>query len=130
MQETDTRYPDGCPTGSAVATSGGQLPARFVFHAVGPVWAGGQRGEPDLLASAYHRCLELAVEHGCRSIAFPAISTGVYGYPTDLAAETSLVTVRDFLLAHREPEFVRFVLFSGGAFGAFTRALEALLATE
>ena len=127
MQETEARFPDGCPTGSAIATSGGQLPAKFVFHAVGPVWAGGQRGEPDFLASAYHRCLELAVENACRSIAFPAISTGVYGYPTDLAAETSLVTVRNFLITHRKPELVRFVLFSGGAFGAYTRTLEALL---
>ncbi|MBI5758507.1 MAG: O-acetyl-ADP-ribose deacetylase [Planctomycetales bacterium] len=130
MQETRTHHPDGCPTGSAVATSGGQLPAKFVFHAVGPVWAGGQRGEPDLLASAHHRCLELAVENGCQSIAFPAISTGVYGYPTDLAAETSLATVRNFLLERHQPELVRFVLFSGGAFGAFTRALETLLASN
>jgi O-acetyl-ADP-ribose deacetylase (regulator of RNase III) len=127
MQETADCYPDGCPTGSAVATAGGNLPARFVFHAVGPVWAGGQRGEADLLASAYRRCLELSVEHACRSIAFPAISTGVYGYPTDLAAETSLSTVRSFLLGNQQPELVRFVLFSGGAFGAFARVLEMLL---
>lgn len=127
MQETANRYSDGCPTGSAVATSAGKLPAKYVFHAVGPVWAGGQRGEPDLLASAYRRCLELAVEHACRSIAFPAISTGVYGYPTDLAAETSLSTVRSFLLENQQPELVRFVLFSGGAFGAFARVLESLL---
>lgn len=127
MQETSTCYPDGCPTGSAVPTSAGNLPARFVFHAVGPVWAGGQRGEADLLASAYRRSLELAVEHACRSIAFPAISTGVYGYPTDLAAETSLTTVRCFLLEQRRPELVRFVLFGGGMFGAFARVLENLL---
>ena len=130
MDDTVRRYPDGCPTGSAVISVAGRLTAKFVIHAVGPVWAGGNRGEANLLTGAYLRSLELAVEHDCRSIAFPAISTGVYGYPTDLAAETSLSTVRNFLLTQRQPELVRFVLFSGGAFGAFTRALETLLATE
>lgn len=126
MEETRTKYPDGCPTGSAVPTTAGRLPARFVFHAVGPVWRGGVAGEPDLLSSAYRRCLELAVEHSCHSIAFPAISTGVYGYPMDLAAENSLATVREFLLKQRQPEMVRFVLFDPGSFGAFARALEAM----
>lgn len=126
MQETRTRYPEGCPTGSAVATSAGWLPAKFVFHAVGPVWRGGVAGEADLLSAAYRRCLELAVEHSCRSIAFPALSTGAYGYPMDLAAERSLNTVREFLLANQQPELVRFVLFDGGSFGAFARALETM----
>ena len=90
MNETRTKYPHGCPTGSAVATSAGHLPAKFVFHAVGPIWRGGVSGEAGLLISAQRRCLELAVEHACRSIAFPAISTGAYGYPVDLAAEASL----------------------------------------
>jgi O-acetyl-ADP-ribose deacetylase (regulator of RNase III) len=125
-EETRRKYPDGCPTGSAVATSAGRLLAKFVFHAVGPIWRGGVAGEPELLASAYRRCLELAVEHDCRSIAFPAISTGAYGYPLDLAAEQSLATVREFLLARQRPELVRFVLFDGGSYGAFGRALEAL----
>lgn len=126
MEETRAKYPDGCPTGSAVATTAGRLPARFVFHAVGPVWRGGVAGEADLLASAYRRCLELAVEHSCRSVAFPALSTGAYGYPMDLAAERSLMTVREFLLAQQQPELIRFVLFEGGSFGAFARALEAM----
>ena len=126
MKETQAKSPDGCPTGSAVATSAGRLRAKFVFHAVGPIWRGGVAGEAELLASAYHRCLELAVEHACRSIAFPAISTGAYGYPMDLAAERSLATVRKFLLEHQQPELVRFVLFDGGSFGAFARALEAM----
>lgn len=126
MEETRTKYPDGCPTGSAVATTAGRLPAKYVFHAVGPIWRGGVAGEADLLASAYRRCLELAVEHSCRSIAFPAISTGVYGYPMDLAAENSLTTVREFLLKQQQPEMVRFVLFDPGSFGAFARALEAM----
>ena len=126
MDETRAKFPDGCPTGSAVATSAGRLSARFVFHAVGPIWRGGVANESNLLASAYRRCLELAVEHSCRSIAFPALSTGAYGYPMDLAAERSLSAVRDFLIEHQQPNLVRFVLFDGGSFGAFARALEAM----
>lgn len=126
MQETRRRYPDGCPTGSAVSTAAYQLSARFVFHAVGPIWEGGTQGEAELLASAYRRCLELAVEQDCRSIAFPAISTGVYGYPTDLAAETSLTAVSEFLQENNRPELVRFVLFDSGTYGAFSRVLETL----
>ena len=126
MQETDRAYPDGCPTGEAVATAAYGLPAKFVFHAVGPIWRGGGQNEADLLGGAYRRCLELAVEHNCRSIAFPAISTGVYGYPIDLAAETSLAVVRDFLQEQGRPELVRFVLFSGGSYGAFARVLELM----
>ena len=125
MDETRAKFPDGCPTGSAVATSAGRLSARFVFHAVGPIWRGGVANESNLLASAYRRCLELAVEHSCRSIAFPALSTGAYGYPMDLAAERSLSAVREFLIEHQQPDLVRFVLFDGGSFGAFARALEA-----
>ncbi len=126
LAETRTQYPEGCPTGSAIATSGGLLKAKFVFHAVGPIWRGGVSGEIDLLKSAYRSCLELAIVHACRSIAFPAISTGVYGYPIDLAAETSLAVTREFLLAQKQPELVRFVLFDGGAFGAYARVLEAM----
>ncbi len=126
MEETDRRYPDGCPTGSAVASSAGDLPAKHIFHAIGPVWRGGHRGEPDQLRSACRRCLELAVEHGCESVAFPAISTGVYGYPMDVAAEQALTTVRDFLIEQGRPPLVRFVLFDGGALGAFARVLEEM----
>jgi O-acetyl-ADP-ribose deacetylase (regulator of RNase III) len=126
MEETRRRYPQGCRTGDAVPTSAGLLRSRHVFHAVGPVWRGGMQQEPKLLASAYRRCLELAVEHQCRTIAFPAISTGVYGYPKDLAAECSLKTVRDFLLELARPFEVRFVLFDGGTYGAFARVLEEM----
>src|SRR6266536_5132584 len=84
----------GCPTGDARATPGFHLPARWVIHAVGPVWQGGDRGEPELLASCYRRSLEIADELGARSVAFPAISTGVYGYPRDLAARVAVGTVR------------------------------------
>ena len=127
MDETQRRYPDGCPTGSAVATNAGNLAAKYVFHAVGPVWRGGQRGEPEALRSAYRTCLELAVAHKCASIAFPAISTGVYGYPRDLAAEASLSAIHEFLLEKQAPNLVRLVLFDGGSYGAFARMLEGLL---
>lgn len=126
MEQTAARFPNGCPTGSAVPTDAGKLAAKFVFHAVGPIWHGGNRGEPELLQSAYQRCLELAVEHKCDSIAFPAISTGVYGYPIDLAAQTILSTIRDFLVSEKRPADVRILLFDGGAFGAFARVLEGI----
>ena len=126
MEETDAKYPEGCPTGSAVATGGGKLDCRYVFHAVGPRWRGGVKGEPELLKSAYRNCLELAVKHQCRSIAFPAISTGVYGYPMDLAAEHSLAAVREFLEREGRPSDVRFVLFDAGAYGAYSRVLDEM----
>lgn len=126
MQQTQSRYPQGCPTGSAVVTDAGNLHAKYVFHAVGPRWRGGRQNERSLLCSAYRRCLELAVEHHCRSIAFPAISTGVYGYPMDLAAEDALQTLRTFLEENQQPELVRMVLFGEGAYGAFARVLESL----
>jgi len=126
MRDTDTRYPQGCPTGSAVISTAGKLPAKFVIHAVGPVWSGGQRGEPELLAGAYRRSLELALEHGCRSIALPALSTGAYRYPMDQAAGVALSTAIDFLKQHGQPELVRFVLFDAAAYGAFATALAEL----
>lgn len=126
MAETDARYPDGCPTGSAVISGGGDLPAKHVIHAVGPIYSGGGRNEPELLRSAYRRCLELAVEHDCRSIALPSLSTGAYGYPIDQAARIALSTAIEFLQEHTQPELVRFVLFDAGAYGAFAAALEEL----
>lgn len=126
MQETDRRYPDGCATGSALISGAGDLPAKYVIHAVGPVWHGGQRGEAQLLAGAHRRCLELAVEHNCKTLAFPAISTGVYGYPLTLAAEVALQTTIDFLTEHGGPSLVRFVLFGQPAYQAFASVLERL----
>jgi len=126
MAETADRYPDGCPTGSAVISGAGKLAAKHVIHAVGPVWGGGQRGEAELLAGAYRRCLELAAEHDCRSIALPALSTGAYRYPLDQAARVALRTAIDFLQQHGKPRLVRFVLFDAGAYGAFAAALEEL----
>jgi O-acetyl-ADP-ribose deacetylase len=126
MRDTTARYPQGCPTGSAVISTAGKLDARFVIHAVGPVWHGGQRGEAELLRGAYRRCLELAVEHGCHSIALPALSTGAYGYPMDQAAHLALSAAIDFLKQHGQPELIRFVLFDAGAYGAFAAALDEL----
>lgn len=123
MQETRRRFPDGCPTGSAVLTGGGELPARFVIHAVGPVWSGGARGEPALLAGAYRRALELAAEHDCDSVAVPALSTGAYGYPLADAARVTITTLLDFLHDHPLPRSVRIVLYDEVALEAFRRAL-------
>jgi len=96
----------GCATGDAKATGAGRLPARHVVHAVGPVWSGGEAGEPELLASAYRRSLEVAEELGCRTIAFPALSTGVYGYPPELAAPVAVAAVTPFEGRFDEIRFV------------------------
>jgi O-acetyl-ADP-ribose deacetylase (regulator of RNase III) len=95
MQEL--RQYGGCPTGSAVATGAGNLPAKFVFHAVGPIYRDGRHGEPELLAACYRACLALAEERGVRTLSFPAISTGVYGYPLREAAEIAIREVRAHL---------------------------------
>ena len=105
---------DDCDTGDAKATPGFALPARWVIHTVGPVWTGGERGEARLLASCYRRCLEVAVDLDVKSIAFPAISTGVYGYPKEAAAKIAIDTVRATLAAsHSMPRQVLFCCFSG-----------------
>ncbi len=117
MAQTRAKYPAGCPTGSAVASVAGRLKATHVIHAVGPVWKGGGAREAELLASAYRRSFELALETGCRSIALPALSTGAYGYPMDQAARIALTTAVEFLQTHGQPQRVRFVLFDAGAYG-------------
>jgi len=127
MAETSRRYPQGCPTGSAVITAAGELPAKYVIHAVGPVWGGGNSGEPEQLASAYRRSLELAAEHQCQSVALPALSTGAYGYPMDLACRTALGAAREFYKHQTSVVLVRFVLFGAGPYGAFSAALEELV---
>ncbi len=126
MSDLERRYGAGrfCPTGSAVVSDAGNLPARWVIHAVGPVWHGGAAGEPELLASAYRTSLRLAAELGATSVAFPSISTGVYGYPVDLAAQIAIDTVSDMLAM--EPgsvERVTFVLFSRDALEVFEEVL-------
>ena len=105
-------WPNGLPAGKAVATSGGKLKARYVIHTVGPVWRGGESGEPRLLADAYCNCLELAAKKGLRSIAFPSISTGVYGYPIEEAARIAIKTVSEFLEKKEVIEEVDFILFT------------------
>ncbi len=127
LADLQEKYPDGCPTGSAVVSVAGHLSARYVFHAVGPIWRGGRHQEPALLASAYRSCLKQVMELQCHSVVFPAISTGIYGYPPDLAANNALKTTIDFLKWHKAPELVRFVLYGSGAFGAWARALEDLV---
>ena len=118
----------GCETGDAKITRGYKLPARHVIHAVGPVYRDGKHGEAGLLASAYRRCLELASAHQCVSIAFPAISTGVYGYPMEAAARTAFRTIIDYLAEHPEITRVRYVLYDDRAFAVHARVLEQVLA--
>ena len=108
------RYPDGLPAGDAVATTAGKLPAEYVIHTVGPVWHGGNSGEADKLASCYRRSLEEAVKLSLRDIAFPAISTGIYGYPKEKAGRIAFGAVRQFLADSKLPETVYFVFYSPG----------------
>ena len=115
----------GCETGDAKATTAGELPARYVIHTVGPVWQGGDHREDELLASCHRRSLEVAAELGCRTVAFPAISTGVYRFPVDRAAEIALRTTRDQLARLPAIERVTFALFSDAHLQAFQRALGA-----
>jgi O-acetyl-ADP-ribose deacetylase (regulator of RNase III) len=110
----------GCPTGDARATPGFALPARWIIHAVGPIWQGGDQGEPEMLASTYRRALAVADEIGARSVAFPAISTGIYGYPLEAATAIAVRTV------HSTPtaiELVRFVCFDATTLAAYEREL-------
>lgn len=113
MEELDVirEKTGGCPTGEAVITSAGELPARNVIHAVGPVWSGGSKGEPGKLAEAYRNSLRLADEQGLKSVSFPNISTGVYGYPKEEAARVAITTVLDFVTSGTSIERVVFVCF-------------------
>ena len=115
----ECRLLGGCATGDAKATTGGDLPARYVIHTVGPVWRGGDAREPELLASCHRRSLDVARELGARTIAFPAISCGLYGYPPRLAAVVAVTTVRDHW---HDLDVVRFVLFGDDTYDAFAAA--------
>jgi O-acetyl-ADP-ribose deacetylase (regulator of RNase III) len=119
----------GCATGEAKATGAGRLPARYVVHAVGPVWSGGGAGEPELLASCHTRSVEVADRLGCRSIAFPAISTGVYGYPIELAAPVALAAAWAAGQRSVTVELLRFVLFGEAAATVFADAARRLQLT-
>ena len=113
----------GCPTGEARITAGHNLPARHVIHTVGPVWSGGNRGEDDLLANCYRNSLALAAQHGISTIAFPAISTGVYRFPPDRAARIAVREVTDFLNSHPHIQKVIFACFSPDSVAAHESAL-------
>ena len=113
----------GCDTGDAKITPGFRLPAKFVIHTVGPVWRGGTNREPELLASCYRRSLEVAIENGVRTIAFPAISCGIYGYPIDAAAEIAVGETRRVLADSYAIDRVLFVAFGDDVRGALERSL-------
>jgi O-acetyl-ADP-ribose deacetylase len=118
----------GCPTGEAKITTGGRLRSRHVIHTVGPVYRGGQSDEPQLLASAYRRSLEVASENKLHSLSFPSISTGAYSYPIEEAAQIALTTVRDTLQTHPEIELVRFVLFSASDLATYQKVAARVFA--
>jgi O-acetyl-ADP-ribose deacetylase (regulator of RNase III) len=125
----ESRTLGGCETGDAKITKGYQLKARHVIHTVGPVYRRAGKRAAELLASAYRRSLEVASENHLKSVAFPSISTGAYGYPLDEAAPIALKTVADFLKNHPEIELVRFVLFDSKTLAAYEEALKGLAAT-
>ncbi len=119
-----------CPTGSAVITGAGNLKAKYVIHAVGPRYRDGKHGEPELLANAYRSALNICLEKGIDSVAFPSLSTGAYGYPLPEAARIALKTIISFLKEHGRPRLVRMVLFGKEAYQAYEEALKELAARE
>lgn len=128
--EAECRTLGGCPTGEARITQGYRLPARHVIHAVGPVWHGGDQGEPELLAACYRHSLTLAVQHGLRTIAFPAISCGIFGYPAAAAARIAVREVKNFLDANEAIDKVYLTCFGDEIYAAYQRALEELAAED
>lgn len=114
----------GCETGEAKITQGHRLPAKHVIHTVGPVWRGGGRGEPELLASCYRNSLKLAREHGLKSIAFPCVSTGVYGYPVEAAAEIAVNTCREFARDAGDGLEITFCCFSANDLAVYQKLLD------
>lgn len=119
----ECRMIGGCPTGEARITRGHRLPAKYVIHTVGPVWRGGTHGEPELLASCYRSSLRLAIENGVRTIAFPAISCGIYGYPVEEAARIAVAETRRFVEEHPSIEQVIFTCFGDDVCQTYERAL-------
>ena len=117
----------GCPTGEARITTGGNLTAKYVIHTVGPVYSGGKRREAELLASAYKNSLSLASQYKLKSVAFPSISTGAYGYPVNEASMVALKTVINYFKTHTDIELVRFVLFGQKSYQAYEKVLQELV---
>ena len=124
MSELNAKY-KGCPTGSAVITGGGNLKAKYVIHAVGPRYSGSPK-DPELLSSAYRKSLELCTQNKIASIAFPSISTGIYGYPIEEASLIALKTVMGYLKDHPEIKLIRFILFDSKTYGVYEEALKKL----
>ena len=124
--QEECRRIGGCPTGQAVITTGGNLKAKYVIHAVGPIYRDGRQGEPELLASCYRESLKLASNTGIKSVAFPSISTGVYSYPVADAAHIALKTVKEYLSQHPEIQLVRFVLFGKPTCETYEKALKEI----
>lgn len=120
----ECRALNGCATGDAKLTKGYNLPAKYVIHTVGPVWHGGNNNEDELLKSCYQRSLEIAVENNIRTIAFPSISTGVYGFPIERASKIAIKTVKDFLESHNELEEIIFACFSKFDYDIYEKGLE------
>ncbi len=125
-----TEWPDGLPTGKAVITSGGNLKARYIIHTVGPVWLGGFHVEGELLKQAYRNSLKLAVAKGLKTIAFPSISTGTYGYPMEEASRIAIGAVKDFLKKEDKIDKVVFVLFSEANFRIYKETANSILRQE
>ncbi len=121
----ECRLLDGCKVGEAKITRGYRLPAKFIVHTVGPVWHGGTHGEPELLASCYRNSLQVAADNGARTIAFPCISTGVYGYPVELAARIAVATVSSALPKLGSIREVIFCCFSAGDFAVYKKLVDA-----
>ncbi|QMW06309.1 O-acetyl-ADP-ribose deacetylase [Spirosoma foliorum] len=120
----ECRMLHGCKTGDAKITKGYRLPAKYIIHAVGPVWRGGQHNEPDLLASCYRRAMEIATAHNLTSLAFPNISTGIYGYPKDKAAEVAITTIQQCLEQPTSVQEVLFVCFEADNFLLYQQLLK------
>ena len=128
MPELRAKY-KGCPTGSAVITGGGNLKAKYVIHAVGPRYSGSPK-DPELLSSAYRKSLELCTQNKIYSMAFPSISTGIYGYPVEEASRIALKTVMDYLKDYPEIKLVRFVLFDSKTYSVYEEALQELIKSQ
>ncbi|NOR48976.1 MAG: O-acetyl-ADP-ribose deacetylase [Methanosarcinaceae archaeon] len=120
----------GCPTGEAKITKGYNLPAKWVIHTVGPIWKGGDHGEDEMLARCYRNSLELAEEHGVRTLAFPSISTGAYGFPVEKASKIAIMEINDFLKRNSTIEKVVLVCFNDVAYECYSRAVEEIMRDE